>query len=654
MTDAQPWTVLRLLEWTRGFFERNQLDSPRLCAEVLLARVLSCGRLDLYTRFDTVCTPEQLTAYRGLVQRAADHEPVAYLVGSKEFYSLPFRVTKDVLIPRPETELLVDQAVARLREIGEGATMWDVCTGTGCVAVAAAKNAPQAVVLATDVSPAAVAVAGENVEANGLAERVTVVEADLLTLPEAWAGESVFDVITANPPYVAEGEDVEASVKHEPGSALFAGPDGLDVLRPLIAAAPGALKPGGVLCVEFGSSQADAVRDLLLATGAFDEPTILKGRRRPRPGGGRGQEGVVTSAREALQTVFGYPDYREGQEEIIDHVVGGSGGLVVMPTGAGKSMCYQLPALVRDGCGIVVSPLIALMQDQVAGLHANGVSAAFLNSTLPIAAAHEIEQQFLRGELDLLYLAPERLMQPRTLGLLADGKIALIAIDEAHCVSQWGHDFRPEYLQLVELADVFPAVPRLALTATGRPADAAGDYGSPPPGRLGRPTVRQRVRPPEHPLHDHRAEGTEATAPGVRSAARREERHRLCRDAPKRRGARGLSRRERREGLAVPRWAAGHRPPWEPAAVPERRRHGHRRDDRLRYGGRQAGCPLCRPHQPAQEHRGVLPGDGPSRPRRRAGRGVDGLRAPGRRSPAAVHRRVRRAGRAEACRARTV
>jgi len=170
--------------------------------------------------------------------------------------------------------------------------------------------------------------------------------------------------------------------------------------------------------------------------------------------------------RDILKKVFGFDAFRPGQAEIIDHVLAGGDGLVIMPTGGGKSMCYQLPALVRPGTAIVVSPLIALMQDQVAAMVENGVRATFLNSTLPADVAAQIEADFLAGKYDLLYLAPERLMQPRTLELLARGDIALIAIDEAHCVSQWGHDFRPEYLQLAELADRFPGVPRLALTAT--------------------------------------------------------------------------------------------------------------------------------------------------------------------------------------------
>ncbi len=167
-----------------------------------------------------------------------------------------------------------------------------------------------------------------------------------------------------------------------------------------------------------------------------------------------------------LREVFGYDSFRPGQAEIIDAVCSGRDALVLMPTGGGKSLCYQIPALMRPGVGLVISPLIALMADQVAALKANGVAAACLNSSLPAARQQAVEQQLRAAELDLLYIAPERLAQPRTTALLGELPLALIAIDEAHCVSQWGHDFRPEYLQLGALADAFPGVPRIALTAT--------------------------------------------------------------------------------------------------------------------------------------------------------------------------------------------
>lgn len=168
----------------------------------------------------------------------------------------------------------------------------------------------------------------------------------------------------------------------------------------------------------------------------------------------------------ALQQVFGYDNFRSDQQAIIQSVIDGEDALVLMPTGGGKSLCYQIPALVREGTGIVISPLIALMQDQVDALTELGVKAAYLNSSQDWRTAREVEQAFLAGELDLLYVAPERLLTDRCLDLLARGKVALFAIDEAHCVSQWGHDFRPEYLGLSFLAQRWPNVPRIALTAT--------------------------------------------------------------------------------------------------------------------------------------------------------------------------------------------
>lgn len=167
-----------------------------------------------------------------------------------------------------------------------------------------------------------------------------------------------------------------------------------------------------------------------------------------------------------LQSIFGYAEFRPQQADIIQQLSQGGEALVLMPTGGGKSLCYQIPALLRDGTGIVISPLIALMQDQVAALKQLGVRADFLNSTQTQDEVQAVEADLLNGELDLLYVAPERLMMPRMLSLLAKAKLALFAIDEAHCVSQWGHDFRPEYIQLSVLHEHFPNVPRIALTAT--------------------------------------------------------------------------------------------------------------------------------------------------------------------------------------------
>src|ERR671924_671849 len=170
-----------------------------------------------------------------------------------------------------------------------------------------------------------------------------------------------------------------------------------------------------------------------------------------------------------LDTVFGYRSFRSHQEAIVETLIAGRDALVLMPTGGGKSLCYQIPALVRDGIGIVVSPLIALMQDQVDAMKELGVKAALLNSTLDRLAQEQVERQLIAGGLDLLYVAPERLVQERTVTLLHKCQLALFAIDEAHCVSQWGHDFRPEYRQLSVLHERFPGVPRIAITATADP-----------------------------------------------------------------------------------------------------------------------------------------------------------------------------------------
>jgi ATP-dependent DNA helicase RecQ len=171
-----------------------------------------------------------------------------------------------------------------------------------------------------------------------------------------------------------------------------------------------------------------------------------------------------------LHRVFGYDSFRGEQEEVIEHVVAGGDAVVLMPTGGGKSLCYQIPSLVRPGTGVVVSPLIALMQDQVDALRALGVRAGFMNSTQDFDERRVVEAEFLAGELDLIYLAPERLRLDSTLDLLSRGKISVFAIDEAHCVSQWGHDFRPDYLSLSVLGERWPDVPRIALTATATDA----------------------------------------------------------------------------------------------------------------------------------------------------------------------------------------
>ncbi len=215
---------------------------------------------------------------------------------------------------------------------------------------------------------------------------------------------------------------------------------------------------------------------------------------------------TASPALDVLRRVFGYDEFRGDQAAIIDTVVLGGDALVLMPTGGGKSLCYQIPALVRDGTGVVVSPLIALMQDQVDALAALGVRAAFLNSTLSFDERRDVERAYVSGELDLLYLAPEGLRSGATLDLLDRGRIALFAIDEAHCVSQWGHDFRPDYLELSMLHRRWPSVPRIALTATATAATRAEiahrlDLGEAAQfvSSFDRPNITYRIVPKDRP-----------------------------------------------------------------------------------------------------------------------------------------------------------
>ncbi len=230
--------------------------------------------------------------------------------------------------------------------------------------------------------------------------------------------------------------------------------------------------------------------------------------------------GTGTAADQILRDIFGYAEFRGRQREVIEAALQGLDSLVLMPTGGGKSLCYQIPALLREGTGVVVSPLIALMEDQVGALRELGIDAAYLNSTLNAEEQREIVERLQSGLLDLLYVAPERLMQPRMLSLLADVNVSLIAIDEAHCVSQWGHDFRPEYLALDQLRHAIRGVPRMALTATATPEtrdEIVERLALDQPGvfvaGFDRPNIRYSVRPKTEPkrqllkfLNGHRGE----------------------------------------------------------------------------------------------------------------------------------------------------
>jgi release factor glutamine methyltransferase len=282
MAGEQPsgdvWTVGRLLTWTTDWLTGRGSESPRLDAEVLLAFVRGCPRIALYTAFDVPVNEEERARFRGLVKRRGDGEPVAYLVGNREFFSLSFGVSPAVLVPRPETEQLVVRVLDLCQTAGPAGQrprIIDVGTGSGAIVGTQAKRLPQAEFVATDISSEALAVARDNAKRHGVADRIEFVECDLLGDPRA-AGP--WDVIVSNPPYVREDEfdalprDVRL---HEPRTALVAGPTGVEVIGRLAAAAAEQLVPGGWLLVEVGPSTAAAAEEVVAAQAALSlEPTL--------------------------------------------------------------------------------------------------------------------------------------------------------------------------------------------------------------------------------------------------------------------------------------------------------------------------------------------------------------------------------------------
>ena len=274
-TNTDVWTVGRLLTWTTEWLTARGSDSPRLDAEVLLAFVRGCPRIALYTAFDVPVNDDERARFRGLVKRRGEGEPVAYLVGSREFFSLPFAVNSAVLIPRPETEGLVIRVLDLCQSAGQPSRIVDVGTGSGAIAVTLAKRLPKATFVATDISAAALAVARDNATRLGVADRIEFVGCDLLDAPAA-AGP--WDVIASNPPYVREDEfdalprDVRL---HEPRTALVSGPTGVEVIGRLAAAAAKTLVPGGWLLVEVGPSTATAAERVIAAHAELvSEPTL--------------------------------------------------------------------------------------------------------------------------------------------------------------------------------------------------------------------------------------------------------------------------------------------------------------------------------------------------------------------------------------------
>lgn len=280
-TPDEPWTIGRLLMWTIDYLKKHGADNPRLDAEVLLAKARGCQRIDLYAAYGEEATDSLRATFRELVSRRAQGMPVAYLVGHKEFYSLDFEVTPDVLIPRPETEQLVVTLLDFAKAQGGPETQLsvaDVGTGSGILAVCAAKFLPQAAVTAIDVSVAALAVARKNAERHGVADRIAFVESDLFTaVPE----DEKFDAIVSNPPYISTAEMAELpeDVKsYEPHVALEAGEQGTAVIEPLVAQAAARLNAGGLLFVEISPMIASAVEQIVRDSGGFEPlPTLRDG-----------------------------------------------------------------------------------------------------------------------------------------------------------------------------------------------------------------------------------------------------------------------------------------------------------------------------------------------------------------------------------------
>jgi len=287
MASDDTWTIQKLLNWVTEYLTTKEIESPRLSSELLLSNALGLKRIELYTQFDRQVPQQQLDLLHGLVKRAGLHEPVAYLTGKTEFYSLELDITADCLIPRPETELLVQRAIEFLRTRDGVQYICDLCTGSGCIAVAIAKNVPDARVTATDISAAALEVAARNVKKHHLTEQVRLLCGDLFEpiIQQLDVNQfdlivcNQFDLIVCNPPYVstAEYDKLDKNVKdYEPASALLAGVDGLDVYRKIIDKVYDFLKPGAALMLEIGYAQGPAVRYLLEQTGTFAEIKIEK------------------------------------------------------------------------------------------------------------------------------------------------------------------------------------------------------------------------------------------------------------------------------------------------------------------------------------------------------------------------------------------
>jgi release factor glutamine methyltransferase len=274
-SDSRPWTIREVLEWTASFFREQKCDSPRLDAEILLAHVLKCPRIQLYVRYDVVLTDDQRSRMRELVRRRAAREPVAYLVGKREFFGLDFCVSPGVFIPRPETELLVVELVETLKEQPAAAVL-ELCVGSGCVSVAALVNLPQIQVTAVELFPEVLKVARHNAKTHGILNRIEFCEGDLYAaLPKP----VLFDAIVCNPPYIEtrEIDELQPEVRlHEPHAALDGGLDGLDVVRRVLAGAGSHLHPGGRLLVELSPETVFVAAKIAEHNDELENVTVLR------------------------------------------------------------------------------------------------------------------------------------------------------------------------------------------------------------------------------------------------------------------------------------------------------------------------------------------------------------------------------------------
>lgn len=286
---AEPWTSRRLIRWMSEHFQAKRVDSPRVVAEMLLSHVLGCERMRLYMEADRPASAEELATLRGLVQRAARHEPVQYLVGHAWFFSRQFEVDRSTLIPRPSTETLVEHVLHWLRSrtsAEEGPTapqgrplIADIGTGTGCIAVSLAAQLPGARLIATDIVPEALALARRNAACHGVEDRIELLQGAAAEPLKARSATEPFDVICSNPPYIPDDEwpAVAANVRdYEPASALRGGLDGLDVIRELIRTAPPLLRPGGLLAIEIADSRRDAALELARSSPLLENASVLK------------------------------------------------------------------------------------------------------------------------------------------------------------------------------------------------------------------------------------------------------------------------------------------------------------------------------------------------------------------------------------------